>query len=162
MQPTHSSSLIPYSSSPPPGYKGTILTYDLTTGRAEARQPDAALYHAWIGGSSLAAWLAWEGWGLGIGQVDPFSPANPIMVMAGPLTDSRLPGLPRFTVSARSPLTGLWSESNCGGYFGAECKFAGYDGLIITGAAPAPSYLCITIAPPWSGKCSSGRTAFRR
>src|SRR5690349_19325541 len=141
--PTHSSFLIPHSSSPPPGYQGTILHYDLTTGRAEALHPKAAFYHAWIGGSGLAAKLAWDRLGLGIGQVDPSDPANPIIVMTGPLTDSRLPGLPRFTVSARSPLTGLWSESNCGGYFGAECKFAGYDGLIVTGTAAVPSYLCL-------------------
>jgi aldehyde:ferredoxin oxidoreductase len=116
---------------------------DLTTGQAERWQPDPALYREWIGGSSLAAKLVWDRLGVGLGAVDPFDPANPIMVMTGPLTDSRLPGLPRFTVSARSPLTGLWSESNCGGYFGAECKFAGYDGLVISGAAAEPSYLLV-------------------
>ncbi len=126
-----------------PGYRGAILRYDLSAGRADVWAPPAALYRDWIGGSALAARLAWEWLGPGLADVAPFDPRNPFMVLAGPLTDSRLPGLPRFTVSARSPQTDLWGESNCGGYFGAELKFAGYDGLVLTGAAPEPSYLVI-------------------
>ncbi|HMA33684.1 MAG TPA: aldehyde ferredoxin oxidoreductase family protein [Chloroflexia bacterium] len=126
-----------------PGYQGCILRYDLTTGVAERWAPPAALYRAWLGGSALAARLAWDLLGPDLARIAPFDPANPVLVMAGPLTDSRLPGLPRFTVSARSPQTNLWAESNCGGYFGAELKFAGYDGLIVTGAAAAPAVLVI-------------------
>jgi aldehyde:ferredoxin oxidoreductase len=44
-------------------------------------------------------------------------------------------------VCAKSPLTGIWGESNCGGYFGPELKKAGYDGIIITGASKEPVYL---------------------
>jgi aldehyde:ferredoxin oxidoreductase len=128
---------------PLPGYKGRMLTVDLATGQGEAWAPPEALYQEWIGGSALAARLVWDRLGPGLAGIAPFDPANPLMVMTGPLTDSRLPGLPRFTVSARSPQTNLWAESNCGGYFGAELKFAGYDGLIVTGAAPVPSYLLI-------------------
>jgi aldehyde:ferredoxin oxidoreductase len=128
---------------PLPGYKGRMLTVDLAIGQGEAWAPPEALYREWIGGSALAARLVWDRLGPGLAEVAPFDPANPLMVMTGPLTDSRLPGLPRFTVSARSPQTNLWAESNCGGYFGAELKFAGYDGLIVTGAAAVPSYLLI-------------------
>jgi aldehyde:ferredoxin oxidoreductase len=134
------------TTSPPPalpGYKGRMLRFDLTTGRGEVWVPPASLYREWIGGSALAGRLVWDLLGARLGAVDPLGPDNPFMVMAGPLTDSRLPGLPRFTVCARSPQSGLWAESNCGGYFGAEMKFAGYDGLIVTGAAAAPSVLVI-------------------
>jgi aldehyde:ferredoxin oxidoreductase len=120
-----------------------MLTVDLTTGQGAGWAPPAVLYREWIGGSALAARLVWDRLGPELAEVAPFDPANPLMVMTGPLTDSRLPGLPRFTVSARSPQTNLWAESNCGGYFGAELKFAGYDGLIVTGAAAVPSYLLI-------------------
>src|SRR5438477_7632533 len=93
-----------------PGYKGRILRYDLTTAQAEVWAPPAALYREWIGGSALAARLAWDMLGPRLADVAPFDPANPLLVMTGPLTDSRLPGLPRFTVSARSPQTNLWAE----------------------------------------------------
>src|SRR5690242_9090197 len=126
-----------------PGYKGRMLAIDLEIGQGEAWAPPAALYREWIGGSALAARMVWDMLGPDLAGVAPFDPANPLLIMTGPLTDSRLPGLPRFTVSARSPQTDLWAESNCGGYFGAELKFAGYDGLILTGAAAAPAYLLI-------------------
>jgi aldehyde:ferredoxin oxidoreductase len=47
----------------------------------------------------------------------------------------------RFVVCGKSPATGLWAESNCGGYWGAELHFCGYDGLWITGKADKPVYL---------------------
>jgi aldehyde:ferredoxin oxidoreductase len=45
--------------------------------------------------------------------------------------------------SARSPQTGLWGESNIGGFVGSELRYAGFDGLLITGRANAPVYLWI-------------------
>ena len=33
-------------------------------------------------------------------------------------------------VVGKSPLTGTWGDSDCGGYFGPELKFAGFDGVI--------------------------------
>ncbi|HZK49635.1 MAG TPA: aldehyde ferredoxin oxidoreductase C-terminal domain-containing protein, partial [Thermoleophilia bacterium] len=49
----------------------------------------------------------------------------------------------RWTICSRSPLTGFWGDANVGGYFGAELKSAGYDGVVITGAAAAPVYVAI-------------------
>jgi aldehyde:ferredoxin oxidoreductase len=49
----------------------------------------------------------------------------------------------RWTVCSKSPLTGLWGECNIGGFFGAELKFAGYDGIVITGEADKPTYIYI-------------------
>jgi aldehyde:ferredoxin oxidoreductase len=46
-------------------------------------------------------------------------------------------------VCARSPLTGIWGEANSGGFFGAELRFAGYDGLLISGKAEQPVWLSI-------------------
>jgi aldehyde:ferredoxin oxidoreductase len=49
----------------------------------------------------------------------------------------------RWTVATKSPLTGTWGDANVGGFFGARLKFAGYDGMILTGAADSPVYLHI-------------------
>ena len=45
----------------------------------------------------------------------------------------------RHEVCAISPLTGIWGESNSGGFWGAELKFAGYDGIVIANAINAPA-----------------------
>ena len=65
------------------------------------------------------------------------------MVMTGPMVGSGFPGSSRFAVCAKSPLTGIWGESACGGTFGPELKKAGYDGIVITGRAEKPVVLSI-------------------
>ena len=52
-------------------------------------------------------------------------------------------GFNRFTAAAKSPLTGAYGESEAGGYFGPEMKFAGFDAMVIYGKAPKPSYLYV-------------------
>jgi aldehyde:ferredoxin oxidoreductase len=42
-----------------------------------------------------------------------------------------------------SPQTGILGDSNAGGFFGPELKFAGYDQVIIQGRADHPVYLWI-------------------
>lgn len=59
-----------------------------------------------------------------------------------------LTGYPVFTASrasfvAKSPLTGLLSESTVGGYFGAKLRAAGYSTLVIKGESSIPCYLVI-------------------
>jgi aldehyde:ferredoxin oxidoreductase len=63
--------------------------------------------------------------------------------MTGPLTGMQMNGVARWTVCSKSPLTGFWGDSNVGGFFGAYLKFAGYDGIVITGKAQTPLYLII-------------------
>ncbi|MFX1591589.1 MAG: aldehyde ferredoxin oxidoreductase family protein [Promethearchaeota archaeon] len=77
-------------------------------------------------------------------DTDPLSPDNILMFMTGPFCGSTIPTTGRFVVCAKSPYTGIWGESNCGGYFGPELKKAGYDGIIIKGASENPVYLEIT------------------
>jgi len=77
-------------------------------------------------------------------DTDPLSPDNILMFMTGPFCGSTIPTSGKFVVCAKSPYTGIWGESNCGGYFGPELKKAGYDGIIIKGASESPVYLEIT------------------
>ncbi|MBC7260031.1 MAG: aldehyde ferredoxin oxidoreductase family protein [Chloroflexi bacterium] len=122
------------------GYMGKILRVNLTTGdiRDEDINPDWAAQ--FIGGAGLAACYLWEHL---TPDVDPLGPENPLVFMTGPLTGTAAPSTGRFVVCARSPLTGLWGESNSGGFWGPELKFAGYDGIVITGRAPEPAYLAV-------------------
>ncbi len=63
------------------------------------------------------------------------------MFMTGPLNGTFAPNTGRWVVCSKSPYTKIWGESNCGSWFGAEVKKAGYDGIVITGAARNPVYI---------------------
>ncbi len=101
---------------------------------------DDQLLRKFIGGSALGAKLFLDGYSL---SADPLAPESPLMVMTGPMVGSGFPGTSRFAVCAKSPLTGIWGESACGGTFGPELKKAGYDGIVITGQSAAPVLLSI-------------------
>ena len=75
--------------------------------------------------------------------VDPLGPDNVMVVSTCPLNGIPLSGTNRFSVAAKSPLTGGYGESEAGGWWGPELKFAGFDGIIVTGASPTPVYLWI-------------------
>jgi aldehyde:ferredoxin oxidoreductase len=122
------------------GYAGRFLRVDLTEGRITDFAVEDPLLRKFIGGSALGAKLFLDGHPL---DADPLAPENPLMVMTGPLVGSGFPGSSRFAVCAKSPLTGIWGESACGGTFGPELKRAGFDGIVITGRAASPVYLSI-------------------
>ena len=93
-----------------------------------------------LGGSGYACRFLYEKLNK---DTEPLSPENIIMIMTGPLNGTFAPNTGRWVVCSKSPYTGIWGESNCGSWFGAELKKAGYDGIIITGASATPVYLKI-------------------
>jgi aldehyde:ferredoxin oxidoreductase len=117
---------------------GRLLTVNLTTGYIAEQAIEATLQRDFVGGASLAARLLYDRLTPGL---DPLGPDNPLLFMTGPLTGSSGPAVGRYTVCAKSPATGLWAESNCGGFLGPEIRFAGYDGILFTGRAASPVYL---------------------
>jgi len=122
------------------GYAGRFLRVDLTNGRCSPFMVEDDRLRKFIGGSSLGAKLFLDDYPL---DADPLAPESPLMVMTGPMVGSGFPGTSRFAVCAKSPLTGIWGESACGGNFGPELKKAGYDGIVITGRAEKPVVLSI-------------------
>ena len=77
-------------------------------------------------------------------HIDPLSPESRFYIGVGPLNGTSFPGAARVNFTARSPQTGILGDSNTGGDFGPELKFAGYDQVILTGRAETLSYLLIT------------------
>jgi len=124
------------------GYAGSILYVDLTSGNIEARPLDLKFAREYIGGLGFGTKIYLD-LIKGKPDFDPLSADNPFVLMTGPLTGMKTNAVARWTVGARSPLTGLWGDCNIGGFFGAQLKFAGYDGIVITGAATSPTYLYI-------------------
>ena len=122
------------------GNTGKILNVNLIAGEIRVATLPEEYYRAYIGGSGLAAKVFWE---LGDLNADPLSPEAMLIFMNGPFAGLKLSGASRNSVAGRSPLTGCWGDSSCGGYFAPELRYAGYDGIVITGKANAPSMLVI-------------------
>jgi aldehyde:ferredoxin oxidoreductase len=122
----------------PYGYMGRILRLDLTSGEIKEQPLDDGLARAYIGGSGLAARILYDETSA---STDPLGSENLLIFMTGPLTGTKVPTSGRHAVVAKSPLTGIWGESDAGGSWGVALKNAGYDGLIITGQASRPVYL---------------------
>jgi len=117
-----------------------IVKIDLSSGKSEDLSFPEDLWRSHIGGSGLGARIYND---LAGGLPEPLSPETPLLFLAGPLVGTSLPGSSRFSVCARSPLTGIWGEGTCGGNFGPALKMAGIDGLAIVGEAPALCYLLV-------------------
>ncbi len=122
-------------------YSGKLLEVDLSSGKISTRTLDEKLLSDYIGGSGLAARLFVDD-GVPPG-CDPLGPDNNLYIVTGPLCGSGLPATPRFSVAAKSPLTGIWGEANSGGYFGPALKFAGWDGIVVRGQSDKPVMLVI-------------------
>jgi len=124
----------------PFGFAGTILRAELTTKKIKKELLNKDIAYKFLGSKGYSAYLMFTETERG---VDPLGPWNKLILMNGPLTGTRAPCSPRFSVCTKSPLTGTWLDSHCGGFFGPELKFAGYDGLVIEGRAPEPVYIVI-------------------
>ncbi len=122
------------------GYAGWVLRVDLTRGEVRKEPLDEAFARAYIGGRGFTARLEYD---LIPPQVDPLGPENVVIVAPGPLTGTPAPSTARFTLGARSPLTGILGDANSGGFFGAILKRAGFDLIVLYGQAPQPVYLWI-------------------
>ena len=122
------------------GYMGKVLCVDLSAGEVWDEPLDAGDARAFVGGSGLVARMVYD---VVDGYTDPLGPDNPLALMTGPLVGTAMPSAGRCSVCALSPLTGLWGEANTGGFIGPEMRFAGYDGIIVTGRAEKPVWLSI-------------------
>jgi len=117
-----------------------ILQINLSTGQTTSFSVPAEWERDFLGGASLAARLLWQSLSR---DLDPLSPQAPLLILNGPLSGTAGPTVGRFVVCGKSPATGLWAESNCGGFFGPELRMAGWDGIWLTGRAESPVSLLI-------------------
>jgi aldehyde:ferredoxin oxidoreductase len=120
------------------GFTGKILTVNLINQEISEELLNEEIAKDFLGGAGYCCRYLYD---YIEKDTDPLSPDNILMFMTGPFCGSNIPTSGRFVVCAKSPYTGIWGESNCGGYFGPELKKAGYDGIIIKGASENPVYL---------------------
>ncbi|RLE13314.1 MAG: aldehyde:ferredoxin oxidoreductase [Actinobacteria bacterium] len=122
------------------GYAGKILHVDLTSGSLDIEEPPEDLYRKYMGGSALGLYYLFKNTPAG---ADPYGPENTLAFMLAGITGAPIAGQSRATVVAKSPLTGGVGDSQAGGFWPAELKFAGFDGIVIRGISPKPVYLWI-------------------
>lgn len=123
------------------GYGGRILRIDLSQKRFNIDQTDPKWFKPVIGGRAANTKRLFEELNI---DCDPLSPENLLIFGIGPLTGSLLPASAYYTVTAKSPLTGILGDSAAGGQFAAEMKLTGFDQIIITGKSDRLIYLMVT------------------
>ncbi len=122
----------------PNGYTGHILHVDLTTGTLTTENPPESFYRKYLGGSAMGMHYILNKMKPG---ADPLGPDNVFTVMLSVTTGAPISGQSRATVNAKSPLVDGIGDSQMGGFFPAEMKFAGFDGVVVTGQSAKPQYL---------------------
>src|ERR1044072_6666044 len=124
----------------PYGYNGKILHVDLTQGQLTVEEPEEAFYRKYLGGSAMGMHYILRDMPKG---ADPIGPDNVLTLMTGVTTGAAMSGQSRLSANAKSPISGGIGDSQSGGFFPAELKFAGFDGLVIKGKSEKPVYLWI-------------------
>ncbi|MFX0071095.1 MAG: aldehyde ferredoxin oxidoreductase family protein [Candidatus Hermodarchaeota archaeon] len=120
------------------GYMGKILRVNLTTSEITEEFPDEETLKMYLGGAGIATKYLIDETKPGI---DPLGPENKLIFMTGPLTGTQSPSTGRYSVVAKSPLTGIWGQANSAGFWGRDFKRSGFDGVIFEGESPKPVYL---------------------
>ncbi len=124
----------------PYGYQGKILHVDLTNGTLEVEEPEKTFYRKYMGGSAMGGYYLLKHTPA---HADPLGPENTLSLMVGVMTGAPISGQARVSATAKSPVSGLADESAAGGFWPAELKFAGFDGIVVHGKSESPVYLWV-------------------
>ena len=120
------------------GYAGKILRVDLSKGSVQYERLDEKIARRFLGGAGFCTNIVYN-------EVPPLTPPlapeNKLVFSLGPATGSIWFGSSRWVVAAKSPLTGIWGEADCGGFWAAELRHAGFDAIIVEGASKQPVFL---------------------
>jgi aldehyde:ferredoxin oxidoreductase len=122
------------------GTTAKILRVDLSTDSIEVEEFSEDFYQLYPGGKALAGYILLNEMSP---HTDPFAPENVLVIANGLLTGAPVSTATRYVVSARSPLTMSYGESEAGGFWGPELKMAGFEAIVVKGHAPEPVYLWI-------------------
>lgn len=122
------------------GFTGKILHVDLTNHALEVEQPSEDFYRTYMGGSLMGLYYLWKNTPAG---ADAFSPENTLTLATSAPTGMPVSGQSRCTATCKSPTTGGVADSQAGGFWPTELKFAGFDAVVVKGASATPVYLWI-------------------
>ena len=148
------------------GSNEKLLRVNLSTGNLSTETISEDFYRLYPGGKALAGYIL-------LNEIpphtEPFSPENVLVIANGLLTGAPVSTATRYIVSARSPLTNGYGESEAAGFWGPELKMAGFEAIVVTGRSEQPVYLWIhdgqaEIRPAahlWGHECAEVQTTIR-
>jgi aldehyde:ferredoxin oxidoreductase len=122
------------------GYWGKLLRVNLSSGDVAVEDVDEAVFDSYIGAKGVGAYYFCKEMEKG---VEPLSSDNIVILSTGPYQGTEIPAAGRFATITKSPLTGIFLDTYCGGWFGHSLKRCGYDLVVIEGRAESPSYISI-------------------
>jgi len=123
------------------GYQGKFLKVNLTNGKISEESIEEEFAKKYIGGVGFGVrWL----YDTVPAKVDPLSPENKLIFATGPLASINFLGSTGISIVTKSPLTGLFCDSDLRGKMGSILKTTGYDAVIIEGKSSKPVYLQIS------------------
>ncbi|KPV62411.1 MAG: Tungsten-containing aldehyde ferredoxin oxidoreductase [Candidatus Bathyarchaeota archaeon BA1] len=122
------------------GFNNKVLRVDLTDNDLKVEESDEKVFRKYLGGRGLALHFLLKELKP---RVDPLGPENKLIFATSVTTGIPLPGFCRYSVVAKSPLTGGFGEAEAGGFWGPELKFAGFDIIIVEGASKKPVYVWV-------------------
>ncbi len=121
----------------PHGWVGKLLRVDLTKRETVVEQSEQ-YYKDFLGGKGVNAKLIWD-------EVPPatdsLSPEARLAVASAPMVGTLAPTASKLSITAKSPVTGIYGDTNIGGAFSPALKYAGFDQIVFTGKADKPVYL---------------------
>src|SRR5262245_62502918 len=123
------------------GFHGRLLQIDLTSGQSACLELEESRLRTFLDGIGLGTILLYD---YAPPEVEPFSPANPLIFTSAPLVGTGLTTTAKFGVVTKSPLTGFIGDSLSSSHFALELKRTGFDGIVITGRAPSLVYIFIS------------------
>ena len=119
-------------------YTGRVLRVDLSSSRVWTEEPekqDPHFYRRYWGGSCLGTYYLLRELEPG---VEPLGPDNVLVFAASVVSGAKAPGLARYAVVAKSPLTGGIGEALAEGHWGPMLKRAGFDAIVVQGGGGEP------------------------
>jgi aldehyde:ferredoxin oxidoreductase len=122
------------------GYKGKILKINLSMKNTSIIDFSDEFARKYLGGNGFAVRHIFD---MVDPRMDAFDATNVIAMMTGPFQGINIPTAGKYYMATKSPLTNGYFDSVSGGYIGAQMKFAGFDGMLITGKSDKPVYLFI-------------------
>lgn len=122
------------------GYAGRIGHVDLTKGTVRYAPIPEDWARKYIGARGLGVRYVLEQGA----TIDALGPENALCFMNGPLTGTEASMSGRLALVTKSPLTGTVTDSHMGGWSAARLRWAGFDGLVFTGAATKPVYAYVS------------------
>ncbi len=122
------------------GFFNKLLRIDLSNQTFHYEDIGDDVLRRRLGGKGLGTYLLMKE---NPAAVEPLSPENVFIIAAGPVTGTKMWSQARFGVYSKSPATGGFAESYCGGTLAPKIKGCGIDAVILEGKCDALTHLVI-------------------